>query len=146
MMTVSETTVEEIFNHSYLFDEYGLETKSDLVPMVNPDKEKYLKLEEARVLECIGLFNGTEMVGFAVMYISPMLHYSEVAATMESVFIAKEHRGMNSSKRLFEFVEEVAIDRGCSNLFISAPIDGALAKVSKSLGFTATNITFSKEL
>lgn len=145
-MIIEETCVEVIFEHSYLFEEYAEETKGALVPDVVPDKEKYLALEQAGVLHCVGVFDQVELVGFAVFYISEMLHYSENAATMESVFIQKKHRKFGTGAKLFAEVERLAREEECVNLFVSAPVKSALATVSKTMGFEPTNITYSKKL
>jgi GNAT superfamily N-acetyltransferase len=145
-MTIDYTTVDEIFKHSHLFEAYANESKGSLVPEVNEDKKRYLELEDQCKLFSVGAFEGTEMVGFLVFFLHPMLHYNKIAATMESAFVLKEYRKFGTGAMLFKEAEQIATKLGAVNFFISAPKGGSLSKVACSFGYKETNITFTKSL
>lgn len=136
----------DIINEKELLEQYAQESKSSLVPSHEPSVELYDILEKKDILKCFGVYDNKQMVGFVTVTLSPMPHYSEMCATIESLFVSKEHRKFGTAKRLLSIVEQEAKDNECVAMFMSAPIGSRLELATKGLGFTPTHITYTKKI
>ena len=136
----------DVVDRDDLFKEYAKESKGKLTPDVNVNKEQYLKLEEAGLLDTIGLYDNDNLVGFISAYTYMMPHYTSLATSIESYFILKEYRKFGAGKKLLDKLVEIVNKKGSTMLFMSAGIGSNLDKVAKSFGFIATNIVYSKKI
>lgn len=150
MIKIKTCTIEDIVS-SYLYDnmilEYESECKNKNVNVDTlPNIDKYKAVESAGVLLCFGVYNDDTLVGFCIVIISEMLHYSQLATTVESQFILKEYRRFGTARKMYDFVERECIRRGSKAMFMSAPIGSALDKISKSIGYTPISTFFIKKI
>lgn len=146
MITVRQTDINEVLGSKSLLDDYAAESKGALVPEIDPSMDKYNLLQDTGVLYTVGVYYSSYIVGFATFFLSEMLHYSEMAATIESVFIHEDYRSHGTGKRLFDELESLAAEKGAVNLFVSAPKGSRLDKISRSLGLVHTNNTYTKKI
>jgi len=74
---------------------------------LNPDYEKYLFMAENGLLSVYTARNEGEIIGYAVFFISPHLHYKDhVYANNDIVYIAKEFRKSGLAVKLFTYAEK----------------------------------------
>ena len=130
-----------------LFYRYGEESKGELAPTLNPDKELYKKLESINMLFCAGAYEGELLVGFIAAMVTPLPHYTSImGATIDSFYVAPEYRKFGLGKRLLAVAEEKAIILGAEMSFMSAPIDSRLAKAASLFGYRPTTKVYTKKL
>ena len=143
-------TVDMLFTDQekgYLFYRYGEESRGELAPILNPDKELYKKLEFVNMLFCVGIYESELLVGFIIAMVTPLPHYKGVmGATIESFYVTPECRKFGLGKRLLAVAEEKAIALGAEMSFMSAPIDSRLAKAASLFGYRPTTKVYTKKL
>jgi GNAT superfamily N-acetyltransferase len=116
------------------------------MPQIDPHLPMYRQLEAAGVLHAFGAFSGDELVGFLLMIVSPVPHYSAVVANTESFFVKDGHRKGGTGVRLLKMAEEHAKNLGAVGVFVSAPSGGRLSRAMPLLGFRETNRVFFRKL
>ena len=141
-----QVSAVDIINEKELLNEYSISSKSSLMPTHIPDKDMYIELEKKGLLKSFAVYNENKMIGFITCIMTVMPHYSEMCATIESLFVSKEHRKFGTAKRLLGIAEQEAKDNECVAMFMSAPIGGRLELATKGLGFTPTHITYTKKI
>lgn len=150
MISISLCTIEDIVSSSVyekMIREYEKECKNTNITVdTYPNIDKYKAIEKAGVLLCVGVFNDSVMVGFAIIIISEMLHYSKLATTVESQFILKKYRKFGTAKKMYEFIENKCSEIGSSAMFMSAPIGSNLDKISKYIGYKPVSTFFIKTI
>jgi len=98
---------------SSLIEEHWMETESHLVPTgPNPIIAAYKAMEDADCIVSYAAFDGDAMVGYAVAFVMPHLHYGVTYANHDVLFVKKEYRRGSLAFRLMRCVEEDAIKRG----------------------------------
>lgn len=150
-LDIKEINVREILfadNSDYLFDKYAKESKNNgIVHNVKPDVDKYIMLEDAGALKCVGVFNNKKtLVGFLTMIISTMYHYSELCSTIESQFVLKDYRKYGTGKKMISLAENIAKNNGVRMMFMSAPKDSRLEIVSGVFGYKPISTFMMKEI
>lgn len=107
-----------------------------------PDRVRYEVMEQAGMLHAMGAFDACQLVGLAVILITPVLHFEgKTVATTESIFMLPDYRKA-AGARLLAAVNALAKDCGCAGLYISAPSGGRLERILPRSGFVETNRVF----
>ena len=146
MIELRKVTADEFFsapNVDAVLGAYAQE--SSIVGLTRPraDKATYLKLAAANMFDAIGAFDGDDLLGFIVTLTTPLPHYSEKVASVESFFVLKEYRRLGLGAKLMSAAKVAATAKGAKGLLISAPIGSQLAAVlEKSKSFRETNRVF----
>ena len=134
-------------NRDSLLKAYADESQNMLTPIVSPDWDLYLHLEELGMMDFIKVINDDKtLVGFMTLITTVLPHYTEPATTIESFFVLEEYRGAGTAKKMMAMAELLAVARNAKNIMMSAPIGGTLARVSASFGFSATSIAYMKKI
>ncbi len=141
-----EVPASVLLKQEHLLQEYSKESKSSLVPTINPDYTMYTKLESLGMLNCIATVSNNSIVGFIVLLTTVMPHYSQLSTTVESFFVHKDHRKFGTGKRLIDMAETIAKSKGSSVMFMSAPEGSRLEKATKLFGFKQTHKLYIKSL
>lgn len=108
-----------------LFAAYAEECSIPAIGKPDPQPEIYQMMEEAGLLKCFGLYDGPQIVGFASVLTTVLPHYSKKVATVESLFVSREYRGIGSG-RLIKAVEAFSGASGCIAILYCAPAGGEL--------------------
>ena len=140
---IQKMTVHEFFcspNSKYLLNEYAGECAIAGMPTPKPDMALYTQMERHGAFHVLGALNNEyQLIGFASLLISPNPHYSAIIATVESIFVAQEHRASGAGIALIREAKQVSIDAGATGLFSSAPTGGSLDKVYAKMDCHCTN-------
>lgn len=108
-----------------------------------PDRARYEALEQAGILQTIGAFDACNIVGLAIILMTPVPHFAgKTVATTESIFMLSEYRKAGAGANLLSAAKSLAKDCGCSGLYVSAPSGGRLERVLPRAGFVETNRIF----
>lgn len=134
-------------NFIELVAEYARESSITDLPEHKPHGEMYRAMERVGVMQVLCAFQGDLMVGFAILLVTVLPHYSVPAATMESLFVGAAYRNTGAGLKLLHAAEEAARVKGAVGLLVSAPKGGQLAEVMSRLrSYRETNRVFFRAL
>jgi len=110
----------------------------------NVDRAMYRAMEAAGMGQCIGAWCGDELVGFGVVTLSTLPHYSKLLGCLISFFVAAAARKSGAGTQIREEAERIAKARGGVGLMISAPAESRLDVILPRIGYQATNRLYFK--
>ena len=139
-------TLETCPQFAALLDEYALECGIEGLPPPKIKIETYKKLESLGSLGLVGAYLDKTMVGFIVVLVHELPHYSANIAMSESFFVAKEHRKTGAGLKLLKEAEQIATKLNCCGLLVSAPFNGRLFEILPKIGYVETNRVFFRNL
>lgn len=134
-ITYKPISVKDAFdapNFVELATEYRNESGNPHLPQ-KPNREHYESLERARVLHSIGAFNGSELVGFGAFLLINLPHHSELLASFESLFLAKEHRKGTAGLRLIRALRDYAKEKGAVGVYYGCRAGSRLERLFELL-------------
>jgi GNAT superfamily N-acetyltransferase len=106
----------------------------------------YRAMEAAGIAQCIGAWNGDVLVGFGVVSLSVLPHYSKLIGCLISFFVAPHARSGGTGSLIRDLAEQIAARRGAVGLMISAPTESRLDTILPRIGYRATNRLYFKAL
>jgi GNAT superfamily N-acetyltransferase len=137
----------EILAHPDLIAEYAAECSIPEIGQVNPQAEMYAAMEHSGMMQAFGAFHAEQLVGFATILKYVIPHYNCKAATVESLFVAKEFRGTSAGISLMKAIEKHAKESDCQVISYSAPTGSQLEKLLTRLRlYKRTNSIFLRKL
>lgn len=139
-------TLESDPSFGALVAEYAAECSIAGMPPCDFSREGYGALEACGLMSVAGAYVGGELAGFCTVLVSVIPHYGATAATTESVFVGKAHRGTGVGLQLVREAERIARDRGAVALFASAPVGGSMERLMPALGYRPTSTVFFRSL
>lgn len=132
-------------NRHELWDEYALESSINGLPHPNVQIDMYRMLEQQGVIQLIGAFDDTKLIGFVAVLANVLPHYGVVMAITESFFVSKAYRKTGAGLKLLRAAEGHARSIMAPGLLVSAPFGGRLAEVLPHVGYDETNRVFFKK-
>jgi len=134
------------FSLSVMMGLYAGEAHVPGMPEPAPDYELYQAMEDAGSLQAFGAYADGRLVGFLILIVSPIPHYSVMLATTESIFVLPDYRKYGTGRRLLEAAEEYAKERGCHGIGVTAPRGGRLARGMGAMGYRHTHQVYFRRL
>lgn len=125
-----------------LIADYARECANPGMGVPNPNREQYEAMEKVGMFYLLGAYRGDEMVGFVTYLLTPMAHFSNTAATVESLFLDPRCRHGLLGVRLIKAALKQAKSLGAKGLYLSAPSGSQLEKLANALHFKQTNVVF----
>jgi GNAT superfamily N-acetyltransferase len=114
---------------------------------LSPDYEAYKRLADAGMLRCITVRADGEMIGYAVFFIRPHMHYSTCKTAFEDLYyIRPDYRKGRVGIRLFKYAEDVLKSIGVNRIIMHTKIHMDNSKLFEYLGYTWTDKLFTKIL
>lgn len=108
------------------------EVEADVTPLPpTVNREIYDALHEMGMLVLVGVFDGGEMVGYAIATISPNPHYHTLSAQHDVFFLHPDYRKPRLALRMIEALEAECKARGATLFCWHAPIGGAFERIIK---------------
>jgi len=119
----------------------------DFIKLV-PDVKKYEASENMGILRCLTARENGILIGYAVYFVTPHLHYSNnLWAFCDIIWIAPEHRKGMLGIRLIRFVEQFLKDEGVHVIHTIAKLaHPALGKILGHLGHNPIETVYAKVL
>jgi hypothetical protein len=112
------------------------------------DADAYRAMEAAGVAVCIGAWDVGAYrevpVGFGVITLSVLPHYSKLIGCLISFFVAEHGRKGSVGTRIRELAEQIVKERGALGLMISAPCESRLDVILPRVGYRPTNRLYFK--
>ena len=114
---------------------------------LSPDYEAYKRLADAGMLRCITVRADGEMIGYAVFFIRPHMHYSTCKTAFEDLYyIRPDYRKGRVGIRLFKYAEDVLKSIGVNRIIMHTKIHMDNSKLFEYLGYKWTDKLFTKIL
>ena len=134
-------------NSAELLDEYSCECSIPEIGHTCPQAQMYNRMETSGLMHCFGAFDGNLLIGFAAILIYVLPHYGVKVASVESLFVSKDHRPSGMGIALIKCIEQDAKSNGCTAILYSAPVSSQLEKVlSMRKQYRRTNAVFTRKL
>jgi len=149
MCEIVPITIPELWSHPQfadLVDEYAAESAIDGLPPPNAKRGTYENLENAGLISTFAAIEGASLLGFIVVILPVVPHYSQTIATTESFFVGAQHRKSGAGLKLLRTVEQYAKEHNAVGLLVSAPTGGRLAEVMPRLDYVESNRVFFRKL
>lgn len=147
MIAIKAVRVSEILDSEALIAEYAAECSIPAIGEINPHRELYALMEKSGLMTCFMAYDGDHKVGFSILLMPVLPHYSKKVATSESIFIAKAIRRSGAGVRLRRAVKDHAKDAGCVGILWSAPAGGKFERLlESSKSCQRTNAVFYESL
>lgn len=126
------------------WEELALDKES--VPLA-PDYRRYAALEATGSLSTITVRENGRLRGYAVMVVTPGLHYRTcLEARMDMFWLTPEVRGRMGGKRLFKAVEHELTRRGVRRVYVGSKLHRDVGRLFTALGYHPIETWYSKML
>lgn len=147
MIDVCAVPVSKVLKSTALIAEYAAECSIAAIGEIDPQSDIYTTLENAGVSQSFMVYSDSQEIGFAIVLTPVLPHYGKRVATMESLFVSKDHRSSGAGRILMTAVEDYAKHIGCAGILYSSPAGGQLERVLEaSKGYERTNAVFFRRL
>lgn len=133
-------------NFDALCTAYAAESGIPELGTANVDIPMYRSMEAVGMGCCIGAWDGNELVGFGVLTLSVLPHFSKRIGCLISFFVASGARKGGTGTRIRHLAEAIATERGAVGMMISAPSESRLDVILPRIGYRATNRLYFKSL
>lgn len=112
------------------------------------DEERYIRIEKEGGLHVVTVRADGKLVGYFFATILPHLHYKDAGpmAYTDVYFILPEFRKGGAGVRLIRTVERTLRLRGAKKFYLSTKIKQDHSQLFLMMGFTASDIVFTKLL
>lgn len=112
-----------------------------------PDWPRYEAMADAGALVIVGAYVGDRMVGYAMSFAAPHLHYvGLVSCSNDVLYVDPAHRKGRLGLQLIYETERLAKERGAQIITWHAKEGTALAKLLPRIGYGVHEIVYSKRL
>lgn len=112
-----------------------------------PDYAAYKRLADMGMLRCITVRADEEIIGYAIFFIQPHLHYMTCKTAFEDLYyIRPDYRKGRVGIRLFKYAEEVLKGIGVNRIIMHTKIHMDNSKLFEYLGYKWTDKLFTKIL
>lgn len=146
IIQISVTQIQQDPNGAALFEAYSKESRNKDLPKHNPNWDLYHHMENSGMMRVFGAYADHSLVGFIVILLAPMPHYSHQIATVESFYVDPEYRSYGAGKRILKVAEDYAREMGSPVLYVTAPTGGRLDLAMPTLGYRPTNTIYCRKL
>lgn len=134
-ITIRPTSIAELIERAgALLDAHHDETEPHF-GRPEPRWSSYRQIESMGMLLAFGAFDGDEMVGYALAYVLPHMHYPWSYGNHDALFLRKDCRRGSLGGRLMRALSAAAKERGAACMFWHAkpgtPFEQLVARGAK---------------
>lgn len=87
------------------------------IKKLDPDWDRYLKLEALSQFVFLTARDDGEMVGYCSMFVMPHIHYKDtLCATNDAIYLLPEYRKTDVGPKLIGYAEKIAKVMGCQHI------------------------------
>lgn len=114
---------------------------------LSPDKEKYVTLNEKEFAKLFTIRNSGELIGYAVFFIAPHIHYSDVIhAHQDVLFLTKEHRGKMVGARFLKWCEDRLAENGVMWITQHVKAKHNFGRMLERIGYELMDLVYTKRI
>lgn len=144
---VSYSDILNAPNASELLTEYGAECSIPEIGEIHPQAAMYAQMEASGLMRTFGMFHAEQLAGFASELLFVLPHYGLKVATIESIFLARQHRSGRAGNALMSTIEDRARAEGCVTALYNARAGSSFERMlSLSKPYVRTNSVFARRL
>jgi GNAT superfamily N-acetyltransferase len=125
---------------------YSEESRNKDLPSHDPDWAMYERMEQSGMMKLFGAFADGKIVGFIVVLMAPMPHYSTRIGTVESFYVHPDYRSFGTGKKILKVAEDYVRAQGSPVLYVTAPKGGRLDQAMNQFGYRPTNTIYCRRL
>lgn len=103
-------------------------------------------LEASGALICLGLFDGSTMVGYSIAAIGSHPFSTEVYCHSLAIFVPEEHRAGGNGAALMRRTEIEAADKGATRMFWPAPLGSRIDAILSATSATPIETVYARKL
>ena len=109
-------------------------------------EQRYAELEKIGMLHLVTARDGKKLAGIYLVFLTPNAHYDGqgLMAFTDAYYLLPEYRTGNIGMKMFAFAEARWKEKGCVKAYTSHKIHRDRSKMLKELGWTASDIIYSK--
>lgn len=149
-MRVQEETWEQCCDEiaQLLYDHWQeVEWYKDSLDLA-PDWERYRILYDNQMLfPFTARTDSGELIGYALFFLSPMLHHKQVqAADCDLLYFKPEHRGGIGAVQLLKYVQAFFKEWGVSLISIGMKSDHPFTKLMDHLGYDLMEYSYTRRI
>lgn len=109
------------------------------------DWARYIEMEQKNVLHCITVRDDSKLIGYFWFFVSTHLHNKSTLMAFEDVyFVAPEYRKGRVGLKLFQYAEVIMKSVGVVKSVMTTKTLVDHSKLFKYLGYTNTELCFTK--
>lgn len=142
--TCSVGRLEGADNFQPMLDEYANELAMPGLPHPKAKIETYHQLEQLGILQPIGAFMGSKLIGVIIVLMAANQHYGLSIAVSESFFVCQDYRKTGAGLKLLRAAEKYARSKNSPGFFVSSKSGSSLEMILPNVGYTENNRTFFK--
>ena len=118
----------------------------DSVPL-DPDWPTYFNLDSAGAVHCVTARDGGKLIGYAVYFVIPSLHYRGLLVADSDIFwLSPEHRKGLTGVRLLKFAEETLVLRGVNRIVNKVKIKHDVGAIFERMGYEPFERLYMKKV
>jgi GNAT superfamily N-acetyltransferase len=88
-----------------------------------------------------------KLVGYMAIFLQAHLHYKQSKVALDDAhYLMPEYRGQGAGKKMIEFAEKTATERGATVFSMRCKADQSHGYIFEALGYKLTDLVFLKEL
>jgi GNAT superfamily N-acetyltransferase len=125
-----------------LLMEYSCESGMSGLPPPKWNFGTYSMMESQGFLHPIAAYVDDHLVGFLLLLVHDLPHYSVPVAVSESYFVSVDHRSTGAGLRLLHEAEGLATEMGAAGIVVSAPHGGKLDAVLAKTNYKVANTVY----
>ena len=111
------------------------------------DWDTYAKLEELGMLKIFTARDGSALVGYLWVIVSPNIHSKgNYTACDDGLFVASSHRGKSVAVKLIKFVEKCLKEDGFKTLHLVGTSEKPIDSLVERMGYKQIETKFQKVL
>lgn len=114
--------------------------------ILDPDYEKYDKLEEMGVLISLAAYSDGLLVGYSVNFLQPHMHYSKLMCGYNDLLYVDDSHRSSIGLKLIRETQKVLKERGAKLMLWHAKVNTKLSAILPRLGCNVQEIIYSQEL
>lgn len=140
--------IQEVADSLHLLTRHWDESVADKAVMIlNPDYDKYARLEELGILISLAAYYNGLLVGYSVNFLQKHIHYSDLLCGYNDlIYIDEEHRRGSLGLNLIRETQKVLKERGAKLMLWHAKVNTNLSAILPKLGCDVQEIVYSQEL
>lgn len=150
MVEIKQCSIIDLFvreDFHSLVKEYLAESSVKELGEYNVTVDMYIPLHNSGKFFVWGAFIEDELIGFVNVISLAMPHHGKLISTIESIFVAKQHRNTGAGVKFMRIVDEHAKNIGAVGVVYNAPIHGSLVEyLENSDKFVETSRVFFKRI
>lgn len=114
---------------------------------LNPDKDKYVALDNKGFIRFFTIRSEDKLVGYAIFFIAPHIHYSDVIhAHQDVIFLSKAHRGKLIGMKFVKWCDERLKENGVKWVTQHVKAKHNFGRMLEHVGYELMDLVYSKRL